>query len=1146
MLAIYANMDYTSFTFTESRPLKKSKTPSPLARVASKSTSATTGVAYIDSLDLVELLARQDLGFDQRTRAPYEQRIKALAQEEATKRTQEIYERRRKHKEAKVRRRLEQRGAYNPSKMEEIMTESAEVGEMRVGSITKTEHHENVTDHVGDDTSTVSVGVPLHETPSGIQTQHDLNKFFERPFSIYDATWNSGTEYNIALKVWNLWSKNPAVRAKLSNYSSFRGTLHVKIATSGTPFHYGRIMASYQPYAKYNDTLNAYDDLLTKTVPTTAALLPPYKCYLSQARGVAYVDIKENAPLEMEIPFISYKQHFRLFNKSNLVITNATDLHDFEEAGELRLVTLNPILIANEDYDSSISVNVYAWCTDIQLGCISGTNIDVTAESNEVFTEARNRGRGAKPSAAIKQKAKKVEREAEDLEDAISDVDEEEEDQSWGGQFQKQQAERSKNWSKSMADKPLYSGHGNFGSRFMSSIEKGVSEDHDEYAEPGPVAKIASAVSGVGESLGDIPVIGGFAKATSTIAKGFGKVASWFGWSKPLVLEKPVFVKNNPFQNGAVLLGTDTAYKIACDPKQELTVDPTICGVPGEDEMAIQAIAARESWVTTFEWDSSDVAMSTVLWKTFVSPFFRTACTTMPGPDTTVLMQPTPLMYAAMPFRYWHGKIKIRFEFVCSKFHRGKVLFKYEPNTAMHALISSSDAQLNQQNTTILDLQDTQDITFEVDWAHARAWCNTSYDRTAFAFISDLPDIDISSTTAITQHYNNEVNGLIEVRPLNELVQPTDASKVYVNVYVSCDDLQVAVPYASDIPTTREYTFTESKVAESKVETINPTGSDIKGIHLDHFGEKVVSFRALMKRYVTMYVDDHTTAVTGPGWWEVFLPIVPRTTRRIGSSLINAPGWNPSTIWNHLKLAYLGHRGGHRYRFVLCKNGPGGNSHDYTRASLLGPSDYFSYDPLFQTQPGGTVSEVFGDAESNMLATLDGSITYHHHSNGGVEVAVPYYSDDLFSFACNNTDGYYVSSDDDMGWNPFKLNTFRVVFGATITSGEKGTVIIDHAIDEDFTFMHFLGAPFHCQQMGFALKFPKAVRMFCYCCVPKQVIEELRDVSPFEMKSDCGYGIYSLIVSLVVFVLTLIALYVYQDRGDGIIKMLGLPAPYHD
>jgi len=835
------------------------------------------------------------------------------------------------------------------------------------------------------------VGVSISDLPDGCNNTFKLDDFFARPVRIYSDTWDLDTDYDIHLDVWDLWSKNAAVRAKLSNYAFFRGTLHVKIAFSGSPYHYGRAMASYQPFPLSNETLRAYDQLHNRlsTLAGSNVITNVYKNYLSQAPGVVFHDYKTNLPCECVIPFINHKQRFRLFNGNGTVVTNATSFTDFLDAGQLRLCTLNRLKDATDDASTTAPVVIYVWMTDVQLSSPTATDIDITAESNIIWTE--------------------------------------------------------------------------------SSVS-------DEYSRPGPVQNVATAVAKVGSALSNTPVIAPFARATTTIANAAAKVASMFGWAKPLVLDDPHFVKNMPFANSALTVCKDTNWKIALDPKQELTVDQSLGGVT-EDQMTIACIAGRESFLTSFEWSETDPPLIQPIWTSCVTPNLFSEYHGDLDPSHYI-RQPTGMAFAVRPFQSWRGKVRFRLEVNASMFHRGKLMIRFDPNIAQITLINSASSQFNQQNILILDIQEAQDLTFEVEWAYPRSWARvrqldsqeefdvTPCDLTQFgagvtagSLVNDipmalgeqfpLPPYGIGAIEPI------DVNGFITIVPLNTLIQPTTSSPVSVNVYVSCPDLEVNRMGRKGMPETREFDFE----TESNIIAINPGNDSITDkMFLNHYGERIFSFRSLMKRYTFNGSAKIGNRESNKRLFRTKGGLYPQNCLPVGLPPRPPTG---DCLFSYLEPGFLAKRGGYRHRIM-----------HYTVASDIGfcrvSLETQPYSPLgvaLGTDPLESpiaIEEIIETDEEfwkGSRAVLDGTLTYHRPTNGGIEFEVPYYSRNLWDFSLGGVAGYFGGNMDfdaengSWGWNCENL------FGTTV--GSSCIVQVDSAAAEDFTFLRFQGAPFY-------------------------------------------------------------------------------------
>merc|ERR1712137_1330932 len=118
---------------------------------------------------------------------------------------------------------------------------------------------------------------------------------------------------------------------------------------SGNPFHYGRILASYQPYPDLNKnliSLTAQDEIGN---------------YYSQSPQSVVMDVKANEPVEMICPFISPKAVHRLFNSTTTAISAATPYADLESCGSLYIHILNLIDSVSTGTYVPVYLQVYAW-----------------------------------------------------------------------------------------------------------------------------------------------------------------------------------------------------------------------------------------------------------------------------------------------------------------------------------------------------------------------------------------------------------------------------------------------------------------------------------------------------------------------------------------------------------------------------------------------------------------------------------------------------------------------------------------------------------------------------------------------------------------------------------------------------------------
>ncbi len=801
---------------------------------------------------------------------------------------------------------------------------------------------ENLSDLPGD-------GFLLHAagdsnfTDEGQSAPLALGDFLARPVRIYENTLNLATDISLRLAVWDLFSKVPAVRAKMRNYAYFKGDLKIRIALSGSPFHYGRLLASYQPYAVYNKNIEKH----LIALPVTG-WRPLFLNYLSQAAGATTMNVNKNQPLELTCPFISPKPMFRLFNNATTVVSAATSFTDFASAGDLFLYTINQFQSASAS-PTNVYIQVYAWVENVDLGTSTATQIEITTESL--------------------------------IEDDI------------------------------------------------------VVESSDE-RKTGPVENIASSAKKISDALVKVPIVSMYAKASSIAFGALRDLAAHFGWSKPVLIQNPILMKLEPFQNGSLTIGTDTNKRIVLDPKQELVVDPRVAGHT-DDQMAISAMASRPSYYNTVTWATSSAVMATPIHIAKVTPCIGTAVTS----SGVTYIQPTALAFSAAPFTFWRGEITYRFEVVCSAFHRGKLALIYEPNISQQALIVAG-FDYNKQFIQIIDIQECDTFEVTIKWAGYRAW----YQVTLASGLGSNQGVP-SATGA------GYANGFLSLTPFTKLQSP-DGSSVSVNMYIYSKDMRYNQFTRLNLPSDREYPSI-GLLDDIKVESedlglvnandtasfvLNDSTATLDHISDIHFGEQPVSFRTLLKRYTT----NDTVSIAAGGVANVYTQILMYNNVMPTNNMVYGAGaatW--LDLYSYLKYAYLGMRGGIRRRIHLNVPVFGGNLSQVRITRWLPGSVLTPGTSTTGTTPGTSI--------------IDGTVMYVPTTVGGVEVEFPFYTNNLFFFSFGDSFTQGVSNEEmsDQWTTSYILHLEG--FGQTAA----GTFVMDVATGEDFSFLRFQGAPFY-------------------------------------------------------------------------------------
>nr|ULF99974.1 MAG: polyprotein [Marnaviridae sp.] len=256
----------------------------------------------------------------------------------------------------------------------DFQTESDRV-EMSSGSIDDKviSSMENVTDVSGNAPDEKEAGYAT-SLRTGQSNLLRMDNFLDRPVALATYTITPGADLTVELDPWTTFMAQPSVRSKLRNYAFLRGNLNVRLTISGTPFHYGRVQVSYQPLAAHNRVINYHIPRLG-TDRRFQSL-----CYLSQAPGCAVLDVKDNKPLDMVCPFISPAPMVRLFNTSPLIMGESTPFDDVTSLGKMYINTINQVGCTAPS-PSNVSMFVYAWMTEVEVGAPTGTILTIGTEA---------------------------------------------------------------------------------------------------------------------------------------------------------------------------------------------------------------------------------------------------------------------------------------------------------------------------------------------------------------------------------------------------------------------------------------------------------------------------------------------------------------------------------------------------------------------------------------------------------------------------------------------------------------------------------------------------------------------------------------------------------------------------------------------
>jgi len=445
--------------------------------------------------------------------------------------------------------------------------------------------------------------------------------------------------------------------------------------------------------------------------------------------------------------------------------------------------------------------------------------------------------------------------------------------------------------------------------RLAGNTGKFAVQSHDEYGQ-GPVSRMATAVSGIASKLEHVPVIGRFAKATSLGADIIGGIAGLFGFTNVPVIEDSKPFKNQPFHAFASSEIGVPLEKLTLDPKNELSIDPSIANAESKDELALAHFCSRKSYIVNENWDSTD-SVNTNLIESRVTP---TMCKPV-SIDGVIRWYDTPMGLASRLFSNWRGDLIYTIKVVKSQYHQGRLTISFDPTGA--SPFGTSPETL--VNTYVMDISTEDEVRVRVPYMAPAQFLRIEPGITDNIYNQNGP--------AVSRSYNSDYdNGILRIRVLNKLTGPDATAQVNILVFVeAADNFELANPsdpaFHSSI-----FAVQSADVKEVTLGTSIPVPADT---YLAHFGERIRSLRSVMRRDTfhgaAKFITSGTYAESGANYY------VTRYDRNIypcyygfdpngehSAAEIVGAGTAPAnffrdTISNYIQACFVGVRGSYNY-----------------------------------------------------------------------------------------------------------------------------------------------------------------------------------------------------------------------------------------
>lgn len=570
----------------------------------------------------------------------------------------------------------------------------------------------------------------------------------------------------------------------------------------------------------------------------------------------------------------------------------------------------------------------------------------------------------------------------------------------------------------------------------------------DEYGV-GVVSAPASAVAAAARSMTRAPMIGRFAKATEIGASAVSNIAKLFGYTNVPVISDPQPMRIQPFPT---LASAEIGYpqdKLALDAKNELSIDPSIVGMSGEDEMSIASFVQRESFLVGSTWSSTQ-APDTPLFTSVVLPQLQY--------NVSNLIDFTPMALASAMFRNWRGDIIFRFRFIASPFHKGRVRISYDPQaTAIQTFGDTGPFVINR----IVDLGAETDVEFRVPYQQALPWCYT---------LANPGNRFTTTTTPVLTIEDTFHNGMISVKVLTALTGPTTTASVGMQVFVrGAENLEFANPSALSpdlspfVLQSEEYYHDPQNVSD----TLGTAPDTSTHRALVNFGESVRSFRTLLRRHNwldTVYVDAPTASTVG-----VFRISQTRFPSYYG---FDPAGWNSAkgfltpasdfpfnfvnvTPWHLLAPCFLAQRGSMNWIFNPSKGSQGIVSR-VSRYNGTFPGYANGYLSSVATTPNRAEYAYW----NNSRATTAGASLIHTHTAAGQAVVAPSFS----PFKFQSTQPSFTTAPANttaQGYDGTVLDTLSIEMPYSAADNSLNAVTVERyfGIGADYALHFFVNCP---------------------------------------------------------------------------------------
>lgn len=216
-----------------------------------------------------------------------------------------------------------------------------------------------------------------------------LGSFLNRPIRQSAQSWVVGQEVYYKFNPWAAFCENTYVKEKIKNFQLLRMKLHCKMVISGTKFHYGRALVSYNPWSGPDQA-------------TVERAFIQQDLIAASQKPHFFLNPTKNQGGELCLPFF--------YDKNYMSIPGG----DWNDMGDIVIKSFGNLLHANGG-DDPVTITIYLWAEDVvltvptisdpplvsQSGRRPKKNLSQTNQENSIASDEYGQGIISKPAAAV-------------------------------------------------------------------------------------------------------------------------------------------------------------------------------------------------------------------------------------------------------------------------------------------------------------------------------------------------------------------------------------------------------------------------------------------------------------------------------------------------------------------------------------------------------------------------------------------------------------------------------------------------------------------------------------------------------------------------------------------------------------------------